>query len=71
MPICFFHHDYGNKIIEVKQVLSRTQYANMGTNLESGPSLIRLSSIAMGHVNINDFSKENYNSLCSSSPISY
>ena len=70
MSVFFLHHEHGNKTFEVKQVPSRIQFANMGTKSESGPSLIRSSSIAMGHVHINGLSTEHYDTLCSIAPIS-
>lgn len=70
IPTCFLHHEHGNKTFEVKQIPSRIQFANMGKKPESGPSLIRSSSIAMCHVHINDLSTEHYDTLCSIAPIS-
>ena len=48
--VCYLHHEYGNGLFEAKSVPSRIQFANMGTELESSPRLMRSSSIAMGHV---------------------
>jgi len=70
LPICYLHHEQSNGLFEVRKILSRIQFANLGTKSESGPSLLRSSSIAMGHIHIKNLPQEQYDALTSLGPIS-
>ena len=70
IPICFLHHEHENGFFEAKQVPSRIQFANMGTKPETGPQLMRNSSLAMGHVHIQHLPQEQFDALTSIAPIS-
>ena len=50
LPLCCLHYEHRKGAFELILILSKMQIASMGTKPESGPSLIRLLSIAMGHV---------------------
>ena len=70
IPIFYLQHEHGNGLFETKSVPSRIQFANMGTKVESGPHLMRSSSIAMGHARVSNLPKDQHDALVSIAPIS-
>ena len=70
LPLAYLHYEHTKEVFQAVQTPSRIQIANMGTKPESGPSLLRSASIAMGHTHIKDLSPEHYAELIKPAPIS-
>ena len=70
VPLCYLHEEQAKGSFTVVHHLTRIQFANMGTKPESGPALLRNSSLCMGHVHLKDLPLEHYNELCKPTPIS-
>ena len=70
IPICYLHHEHGNGLFEATSIPYRIQFANTCTKPESGPRLMRSSSIAMGHSHIRQLPQEPYDQLTSIAPLS-
>ena len=71
IPICYLNHEHGNGLFATKSMPSRIKCANIGAKPESGPHLMRSSSIAMGHSHIRQLPQEQYDQLTSIAPLSY
>ena len=69
-PLCYIHEEQAKGIFEVIQVGTRIQIANMGTKPETVPSLLRNSSMCMGHVNLKDLPEDQHATLIVPHPIS-
>ena len=69
-PLCYLNYEHRNGTFTTKSISSRIQFANMGTKSESGPHVMRSSSIAMGHVHLRKLPKDQHDALVSITPIS-
>ena len=47
LPLCYLHYEHRKGTFKPILILSKMQIANIGTKPESGPSLMRLPSIAI------------------------
>lgn len=70
IPLCYMHNEQSKGVFEVFQVGTRIQMANMGTKPETGPALMRNSSLCMGHVHLKDLPEDQYRILSEPHPIS-
>ena len=70
IPLCYLHDEHAKGAFEVVKAPGRMQIANMGTKPESGPAILRNSSLSMGHIHIKDLPEEQFIMLCSPVPIS-
>ena len=70
LSFAYLHYKHTKEGFEAVQTPSRIQIAKMGTKPESGPSLLRSASIAMGPTRIKDLSPEHYAELIKPAPIS-
>ena len=70
IPICFLHNEHAKGFFSLLHKPQYIQIANVGTKPELEPHLLRLSSLAMGHVYLKDLSNKHYNKLICPSLIS-